>query len=98
VRELRNAIERAVLLATDAVLGPEAFPLPRSAADERAPGELPFPATMREITRAAASAMVNLCGGNKSDAARRLGISRARLLRTLDLKTTIDDDLEESHE
>jgi ActR/RegA family two-component response regulator len=37
--------------------------------------------------------MVKLCGGNKSDAARRLGISRARLLRTLDQKTTSANDV-----
>jgi DNA-binding NtrC family response regulator len=98
VRELRNAIERAVLLATSEVLDPEAFPPPRAALDERAPGELPFPATMREITRAAAVAMVDLCGGNKSDAARRLGISRARLLRTLAFETTPGNDMEEDNE
>jgi DNA-binding NtrC family response regulator len=45
---------------------------------------IPFPATMAEITRAAALAMVDRCIGNKSEAARRLGISRPRLLRLLD--------------
>lgn len=49
---------------------------------------IPFPATMREITRRAASAMVERCGGNKSEAARRLAISRTRLLRLL----TVDHD------
>jgi DNA-binding NtrC family response regulator len=94
VRELRNAVERAVLLASAEELGPEAFPLPRAATDgDGAPGTLPFPATIREIARAAAVEMVKLCGGNKSDAARRLGISRARLLRTLDRKSTSADDV-----
>ncbi|MGE0553465.1 MAG: hypothetical protein AB7R55_08535 [Gemmatimonadales bacterium] len=46
-------------------------------------GVLPFPATMREITQRAASAMVERCRGNKSEAARRLAISRTRLLRLL---------------
>lgn len=96
VRELRNATERAVLLATGDVLGPEAFPPPRFPAEGRGAGPLPFPATMREIARAAAEAMVRLCGGNKSDAARRLGISRARLMRALDLKQASDDDAEDS--
>ena len=38
----------------------------------------------REITQAAARRMLELCGGNKSEAARRLGISRPRLQRLLD--------------
>jgi DNA-binding NtrC family response regulator len=90
VRELRNAMERALLLssttilrATDIVLNPPA----RS----RARGEtLPFPATAHELLRAAARRMVELSAGNKSEAARRFGISRARLLRLLN--TTLDDD------
>jgi DNA-binding NtrC family response regulator len=94
VRELRNAIERAVLLASAEELGPEAFPLPRSPSDDgNGDGPIPFPATIREIARAATVEMVKLCGGNKSDAARRLGISRARLLRTLDQKSTSADDV-----
>jgi DNA-binding NtrC family response regulator len=98
VRELRNAMERAVLLATGEVLGPDAFPAPRFPPDDRGAGELPFPATMREIARAAAESMVRLCGGNKSDAARRLGVSRARLLRMLERKLASDDKVEDSDE
>jgi DNA-binding NtrC family response regulator len=94
VRELRNAVERAVLLASSEELGAEAFPLPRSPSDDgNGDGPIPFPATIREIARAATVEMVKLCGGNKSDAARRLGISRARLLRTLDQKSTSADDV-----
>jgi DNA-binding NtrC family response regulator len=44
---------------------------------------LPFPAPMQEIVRQAARATVELCGGNKSEAARRLRISRTRLIRIL---------------
>ena len=36
------------------------------------------------ITQAAAQRMLDLCNGNKSVAARRLGISRPRLQRLLD--------------
>jgi DNA-binding NtrC family response regulator len=87
-------LERAVLLASAEELGPEAFPLPRSPSDDgNGYGPIPFPATIREIARAATVEMVKLCGGNKSDAARRLGISRARLLRTLDQKSTSADDV-----
>ena len=51
--------------------------------------EIPFPATIASITRAAAHAMLEYCDGNKSEAARRLGISRPRLQRLLD--ATSDD-------
>jgi DNA-binding NtrC family response regulator len=83
VRELRNVMERTVLLTTKRVLGPEDF------AEEARPegagtNGLPFPATLSEITHAAALAMLELTGGNKSVASRRLGISRPRLQRILD--------------
>ena len=45
---------------------------------------LPFPAPLDEVIRTAARAMLDLTGGNKSEAARRLGISRPRLQRLLD--------------
>ncbi len=82
IRELRNALERAVLLASGGVLDAAdlGLDLQRRPASE---GEVPFPASMAEITRAAAVAMTRLCDGNKSDAARRLEISRTRLLRLL---------------
>ncbi|MBI4513860.1 MAG: sigma-54-dependent Fis family transcriptional regulator [Gemmatimonadetes bacterium] len=87
VRELRNAIERAVLLSDGGAIMPEhLFPEPTgvSLAPGRQQTGLPFPAPLREIEDAAATEMVKLCNGNKSAAARRLGISRTRLLRILD--------------
>jgi DNA-binding NtrC family response regulator len=83
VRELRNAMERALVLSPPGVLALE--PL-AAAPPDTAPGggPLPFPATLRAITQAAAQAMVNLAKGNKSEAARRLGISRPRLQRILE--------------
>ena len=82
VRELRNIMERAVLLNRGSTLDAGAISLGTAAATPI--GTLPFPATLGEITRAAAFAMVERCGGNKSEAARRLDISRPRLLRLLD--------------
>ena len=81
VRELRNAIERSVLLSppgTLALSGLIAMPARSGAASA-----LPFPATLAEIQRAAAHAMLDAAGGNRSEAARRLGISRSRLQRLL---------------
>jgi len=81
VRELRNVIERAVLLGTGAALDARDVVEPPST--ERADGELPFPATLAELNRAAVARMLERCGGNKTEAARRLGISRPRLHRLL---------------
>ncbi|HEX6536797.1 MAG TPA: sigma-54 dependent transcriptional regulator [Gemmatimonadaceae bacterium] len=93
VRELRNAVERALLLGSGGQLDARDF-----AVEERGPsvggGALPFPATLGAIERAAAREMVELCDGNKSAAARRLGVSRPRLQRLLDASD--DRDVEEN--
>jgi DNA-binding NtrC family response regulator len=56
---------------------------------------LPFPAPLSAITQAAARAAVDLHAGNKSAAARQLGISRSRLQRLLD---RTDDGTEDGDE
>jgi DNA-binding NtrC family response regulator len=83
-------MERTLLLSSKPTLGSEDFTdaAPRAAAS----GPLPFPATISAITRAAAHAMLERCGGNKSEAARELGVSRPRLLRLLDSDTDHDSD------
>ncbi len=89
VRELRNAIERALLLSPVGTLRVEELRLqagPTGVAGGSA-GPLPFPADLSTITRAAVQAMLALSEGNKSEAARRLGISRPRLQRVLDQDT-----------
>jgi two-component system response regulator HydG len=81
VRELRNAIERALLLSPPGTLAAgELTPAP---APPRTSGPLPFPAPLAAIARAAAHAMLEATAGNRSEAARRLGISRSRLQRLL---------------
>ena len=62
----------------------------RPAIDAAHDGPLPFPATLGEIARAAAAAMLAQCAGNKSETARRLGISRARLMRLLNVNPDSD--------
>ena len=98
VRELRNVIERALLLCEGsqldvADLAAEGATVAAGARD----GELPWPASLSMLARGAASAMLQRCGGNKSEAARRLGISRPRLQRLLDAQRTgaSDDDFSE---
>lgn len=92
VRELRNAVERGLLLAGDAPIEPTHLalsavsgPLSQPGAEPGAvEGGLRFPSTLDELELEAALAMLELCGGNKSQAARRLGITRSRLYRLLE--------------
>ncbi len=92
IRELRNVVERAVLLAPGPTLDESDFQAePQPEAADR--GGLPFPAPLGTLIRAAVLAMVDLCDGNKSEAARRLEISRTRLLRNVEAGGTgVDDD------
>ena len=82
VRELRNAIERALLLSAPRTLALDELTPPPTAV-RVADGPLPFPASLHEVQRAAARAMLDVTGGNRSEAARRLGVSRSRLQRLL---------------
>ncbi len=98
VREVRNVIERALLLSDAAIL--EAADLggagpTRTAGARREDGasELLWPSTLAELERCASLAMVKRCGGNKSEAARRLDISRPRLQRLLEASTSDAFDL-----
>jgi two-component system response regulator HydG len=91
VRELRNVVERTLLLSPPGRFDLESL----DAAVSQAPGAggLPFPATLADVQRAAAHAMLDITGGNRSEAARRLGVSRSRLLRLL--RGTGDDAADE---
>jgi len=81
VRELRNVVERALLLSTPGTL--ELTEIEARAPRPPADGALPFPARLSDVVQAAARAMLDLTLGNRSEAARRLGISRSRLQRLL---------------
>ncbi len=82
VRELRHAVERALLLSDPGTFDPRHL-APVTAPPARN-GAIPFPATLDEIQVAAARAAVARHDGNKTAAARQLGISRARLQRFLE--------------
>ena len=83
VRELRNTVERALLLSPVGTLDPEEF---RPPVDGPGPVDqvLPYPATLHAIAAAAATLTLQACGGNRAEAARRLGISPRRLRRILE--------------
>ena len=86
VRELRYAIEQAVILSDDLALTPEDFPLcvPRveRGADGRA-GSPPRPKPSQDIDSEKLQDAIRQCRGNRVQAARLLGISRATLYRLL---------------
>jgi DNA-binding NtrC family response regulator len=85
VRELRNGIERALLLGDGDLDPADLFPAGAGPASGRGgDGRLPFPATLAELERSAAQAMMEHMEGNKSAAAEALGISRSRLYRLLE--------------
>jgi DNA-binding NtrC family response regulator len=87
VRELKNAVERALFLSAPGPLRPEDLISSPGAPPPVGNGALPFPATLRRITAAAASATLARCGGNRSEAARQLAVSRRRLARLLAAST-----------
>ena len=90
VRELMNAIERGVVLARSYYLGVEDFPFmkdmllqndPDSAnsAEHFLRGDLP----LEDVEKAAILKTLEAAGGNKSETARRLGITRKTLHKKL---------------
>jgi DNA-binding NtrC family response regulator len=96
IRELRNAIERAVLLSDGNTIDVSDIEL-QSIAEVRTENGIPFPAPLHAVIGATVREMLELCGGNKSAAARQLGISRTRLQRLLDHGGSEgDDDVNES--
>jgi two-component system response regulator HydG len=94
VRELKNAVERALLLSPAGLLDVNEL-LPPFDAPAPLDGPIPFPAPLHEIATAAARATVQLCGGNRSESARRLCISPRRLRRLLRAGGEPDIDFEE---
>ncbi|MFH1124949.1 MAG: helix-turn-helix domain-containing protein, partial [Pseudomonadota bacterium] len=82
VRELMNAVERGVVLARSEYLDKEDLPMivedslkQMEAKTGPIPGDLP----LEEVEKATILNALDLAGGNKSEAARRLGITRKTL-------------------
>lgn len=92
VRELRHSFERALLLSEPGTIDTAELIEPRKLPRPATPDGMPFPATLRDITRTAANRAVAVSDGNKSRAARILGISRSRLQRLLDDEGEEDTD------
>lgn len=82
VRELENTVERAVvLLMGEYVSERELPPAVLESGDSDYPRRPDFSAmTLEEIERVIVAEVVENVGGNKSEAARRLGITRKTLV------------------
>ena len=82
VRELKNLVERTLLLGR---LPWDALPPPSDTANDHAPVRPGFPVdwTLAQIEKEHMLRVLDASGGNKSEAARRLGVSRKTLERKL---------------
>jgi transcriptional regulator with GAF, ATPase, and Fis domain len=76
VRELRNALERAAIVCEGSLITAAHLSLPR---DTRAPAALVPTTDLTTIERELIGRVMQECGGNKSHAAHRLGLTRAQL-------------------
>jgi len=85
VRELMNAVERGVILCGGKYISELDFPLSmqevRSEAEET--DTVPFDVPLEAVEKAAILRTLESTGGNKSEAARRLGITRRTLHKKL---------------
>jgi two-component system response regulator HydG len=87
VRELMNAVERAVVLSSSEYLGEAAFPLMQAEAQsvgDRGPAvAVEGGISLDEVEKTTILQTLKASGGNKSEAARRLGITRKTLHKKL---------------
>ncbi len=83
IRELRNAVQRACLLSRGDVILPEHLP-PKIAALASRPGtEDETHGRLSQVERATILATLQECGGNRTQTAKKLGISRRALIYKL---------------
>jgi two-component system response regulator AtoC len=85
VRELENTVTRLVALSDGGPLGPEALaPRPLvTAAPAEPQAELSLREQVAAFERALVERTLSECGGNQSEAARRLRVSRVTLIDKL---------------
>ena len=84
VRELEHWIESAVVLAPDGDLGASHLPsVSRGARPSATPEVMALGLTLDEATRRYIAATVEACDGNRSEAAKQLGIGRNTITRAL---------------
>ena len=84
VRELENSIERGVILMRGEYLDIHGLPMTiQRWADKHTLADMSEPATLKEAEKALILKTLEETGGNRSEAARRLQITRKTLLNKL---------------
>ncbi len=83
VRELENAIERGVILMRGEHLTEKNLPLPIQKQGEKHGEEGSHPSSLQEVEKDLILRTLEETGGNKSEAARRLGVTRKTLQNKL---------------
>jgi two-component system, NtrC family, response regulator AtoC len=90
VRELKNVVERAVVLSNGTSVGAEHLPMARqpgantTTPDRPPPQREPLKNAIEELERERILQALKECGGNQSQAAKLLGMSRKTFVRRLD--------------
>lgn len=84
VRQLENVVARALALNVTGVLGPQDFPEPIGDASKKAAGLAEDMPSLAELSRRYAAHVLQHVGGNKSEAARLLGVDRKTLYKLLE--------------
>ena len=91
--ELMNAVERAVVLSRSEYLDADDLLLLMTVNQDTGGNDqlrLPENMPLDEVEKRSILEAVNACGGNKSEAARRLGITRKTLRKKLDKYESAD--------
>ncbi len=87
VRELDNALERALILGDGLILTPDDFPpglMPEAEAESGGAGRDHLRTALRDYERQHILRVLKECGDDKREAARRLGLGLSSLYRKLD--------------
>lgn len=84
VRQLENVVARALALNVTGVLGPQDFPEPIGDAPKKLTGLAEDMPSLAELSRRYAAQVLQHVGGNKSEAARLLGVDRKTLYKLLE--------------
>ncbi len=83
VRQLENLVARALALNATGVVGPGDFPAPIGDRPTKPQGLTGDSPTLAELSRRYAATVLQQVGGNKSEAARLLGVDRKTLYKLL---------------